>query len=146
MGRKKSATEDVQTPFENFNLSEAMRKTIEALGASATKEQAIDYWELNFKEAWKTYQAEKRPSWDSSLSKARKEAGGGLRTRRSGTKQADHYSPTIADLLTVAEEKKTLSIDDGVLKAVRDLARKVGGLENLQQCLDALEKLQVYKK
>lgn len=52
---------------------------------------------------------------------------------------APRQEPTLTDLLLVKEAGTTL--DAETIQTVADLAAKVGGLDNLRRCLEALAKL-----
>ena len=67
----------------------------------------------------------------------KQQRGGQSRQRPESTGRAE---PTLSDLLAVKEAGANL--DRETIQAVADLARRVGGLENLRRCIKALEDLQ----
>src|SRR5258708_5446434 len=76
----------------------------------------------------------------TTFSQKRKKLSGG---NEAGTaRKMKSNAPTINELITVKEYNKN-GITREVIASVRDLARKVGGLDNLDECIRALERLQV---
>ncbi len=63
--------------------------------------------------------------------------GGQARQRAEPTGKSE---PTLSDLLAVKDAREKL--DRETIQAVTALAGRVGGLENLRRCIEALEKLQ----